>query len=105
MPSALRQGEVETNCCIVNCNFFNPESFSEFSMYNEPSLGSGRNMGLRNRRCYMNIASWKKIFDAFKQRTYINASLFSNGTLTAASEKNDVIMKHFGKTREVKCNG
>lgn len=45
IPSELLQGEEATNCGMVNGNFFKGSLLLP-SKYKDPSLGSGKNIGI-----------------------------------------------------------
>lgn len=47
MPSELRQGDLATSSGIVNGNFFKASLSDAPKTYKDPSLGSGRNIGLK----------------------------------------------------------
>jgi hypothetical protein len=47
MPSLLLQGDDATNCGMVKGNFLRASLSELLRTYNEPSLGSGKNKGLK----------------------------------------------------------
>jgi hypothetical protein len=50
IPSLLLQGDDATNCGIVKGNFLSASLSELLSIYNDPSLGSGKNSGLKTEK-------------------------------------------------------
>lgn len=57
IPSELRHGDWATSWGIVKGNFFNASLSDPPKTYNEPSFGSGKNMGLKNLKVQNQIIS------------------------------------------------